>query len=334
MRVLVVPPGPRFSVADVHNGWVKALTQLCGEHNVRVSAFDDVMDFYDQALNALYPDRTFEDTARLANRALRADIYDWWPDLIVVVSGFFIPPSVMELIASRGHKIVYLCTESPYEEDNQLRLSDFATLTVLNDPTHLDRYERAIYLPHAYDPDIHKPGPPEPEASSDFCFVGTGYPTRIDFFEQVDWSGIDAAFGGNWQQLTDDSPLNPFLVHEKRHCTDNTDAVRLYQNTKASANIYRQEAMRPELAKGWAMGPREVELAATGCFYLTEPRPENRQVLPMIPTFVGPDDFGEQLRWWLAHDKERERVAAEARAAIADRTFTNHARVLLGLVDS
>jgi spore maturation protein CgeB len=81
------------------------------------------------------------------------------------------------------------------------------------------------------------------------------------------------------------------------------------------------------------MGPREVELAACGAFYLTEPRCENREVLPMVPTVAGPEDFADKLRWWLAHDTERQAVADQAREAIADRTFLNSARKLLQIVN-
>ena len=81
------------------------------------------------------------------------------------------------------------------------------------------------------------------------------------------------------------------------------------------------------------MGPREIEMAATELFYLRDPRPEGNQVLPMLPTFDGPGDASEKLRWWLAHDAEREKMARQARAAVADRTFTSNARRLLQLLD-
>ena len=96
-----------------------------------------------------------------------------------------------------------------------------------------------------------------------------------------------------------------------------------------SANLYRAEAQEGDTGEGWAMGPREVELAACGTFYLTEERGENREVLPMVPTFDSPEDFGEKVRWWLAHPEAREQVAREAMAAIGDRTFENHAARLL-----
>jgi hypothetical protein len=82
------------------------------------------------------------------------------------------------------------------------------------------------------------------------------------------------------------------------------------------------------------MGPREVEMAACGLFFLRDPRGEGDEVLPMLPTFATPEDAGEELRWWLAHDTERDRVAARALEAVADRTFTRNAQSLLRVLDS
>jgi hypothetical protein len=75
-----------------------------------------------------------------------------------------------------------------------------------------------------------------------------------------------------------------------------------------------------------------VELAACGTFYLRDPRPESDELLPMLPAITTPGEFGEQVRWWAAHDTVRETAAAGARAAVADRTFTNHAARLLRLL--
>ncbi len=330
-RVMVVRPGPHFSVQDVSRGWTSALRQL----GCRVGDFnmDDRLDFYDKTLSHMVGEHEFLDVMRLVSKQIEAACYEFWPDIVFIVSGFFTPGELLAVMQNRGHKLVLLATESPYEDDNQLNLAPFCDLVLLNDPTNIHLYEElaeTIYVPHAYDPAVHfKQQNIDPEWVSEFCFVGTGYPSRVDFFEQVDWSGIDAAFAGNWQKVEEGSPLKPFLAHDQRFCLENTDAVDLYSATKASANVYRTEALRPELSKGWAMGPREVELAATGTFYLTEERGENREVLPMIPTFDGPGDFGDKLRWWLAHDKEREQVAEKAQAAIEDRTFINHARQVL-----
>jgi hypothetical protein len=77
------------------------------------------------------------------------------------------------------------------------------------------------------------------------------------------------------------------------------------------------------------MGPREVEMAACGLFFATEPRGENREVLPMLPTFTTPEEAADLARWWAAHDTQRDDVAAAAQAAVSGRTFTNHAAKVL-----
>lgn len=342
MRAVLCRPGPSFSVQDVANGWLGGLRSVGVD--VCDYRFDHRLIFYGQASvpKGNGKGRRYrralsdEDAVRLAAKGLEVSCYEWWPDVVVIVSGFFVPPEQYELMRSRGHKVVLLCTESPYEDAAQLAKAPYADLVLLNDPTHLAEF-RAVnpnthYLPHAYDPDVHHRREPHPDYVSDFCFVGTGYPSRTAFFEAVDWSGIDVCLGGNWQATDESSVLRKFLAHDIAECVDNDVAVQAYSSTKASANFYRRESETPELAHGWSMGPREVELAAVGTFYLTEARGENRDVLPMVPTFEGPDDFAERLRWYLAHDDERERIAAAAQAAIAERTFANNARALLSLL--
>jgi spore maturation protein CgeB len=204
----------------------------------------------------------------------------------------------------------------------------------VNDPTNLDRFRdvnrSSHYIPHAYDPAIHRRSPPTPAYAGDFGFVGTGYASRVEFFEKVDWSGISVRLAGHWGALDDDSPLDEFLVHPRTECFD--DTIDLYSSVKVSANLYRREAQRDELAEGWAMGPREVELAACGTFFLRHPRGEGDDLLPMLPTFTEPAEFGDLLRWWLAHDTQRDTAASQARAAVADRTFSNHAQQFLRLL--
>ena len=53
---------------------------------------------------------------------------------------------------------------------------------------------------------------------------------------------------------------------------------------------------------------------------------------PTFPASGTPEAFSEALRWWLAHDAERDAAALQARLAVADRTFDNTARRLLDLI--
>ena len=85
MRVLVVRPGPHFSVADVSRGWVNGLKQ-CGV---------DVVDFnLDDRLNLFASTyvkqkkryrRAFdaESAVRLAVQSLETALYEFWPDVVL-----------------------------------------------------------------------------------------------------------------------------------------------------------------------------------------------------------------------------------------------------------
>jgi spore maturation protein CgeB len=191
-------------------------------------------------------------------------------------------------------------------------------------------------MPHAYRPDVHYPrsGPRDPELASDLVFIGSAFASRKAFFEAMDLDGIDVLIGGaDWGALEPGSPLIGFVgtIQGAPDCVDNPQAAGLYRHAKAGINFYRREAEEDAIA-GVAMGPREVEMAACGLFFLRDPRPESDETFPMLPSFTSPGDASEKLRYWLARDREREEAAAKARAAIEGRTFSNSARRFLQLV--
>jgi spore maturation protein CgeB len=340
MRILAVRPGPAFSVQDVHDGWVYGLRAAGAEvvdynHDARI-------EFYARAAHEK-PDGTFQlalDPQRavsMALNSLHAVCYQYRPDVVLCTSGFYLVAGYLDVIRAHGSKVVILHTESPYEDDAQVKRAAHADLNIINDPTNLDGFRatgRTYYLPHAYRPDRHYPRTTwAPEAASDVCFVGTAYPSRIAFLNAVDWTGIDLALAGNWQWLAPESPLRKHVAHDIEQCCDNEQTAELYAATQLAFNLYRREANAPELVQGWAMGPREVELAAMGVFFLRESRGESDALLPMLPTFDGPDEFGSLMREWLPRDKQRGQCAELARAAIANRNFVFHARQLLAWLD-
>lgn len=345
MRFMVVHPGPSFSVHDVFVGAVEALRDL--GQQVATYQLDDRLSFYDAALfetGAKGPNGeigirkavTHEAAVVMAANGLLSAAMQWWPDVVLGISAFFTPPAMLDLLRARGMKVFLWHTESPYQEEEQFRRAAHADLNLVNDPTNLEEYRQfgpAAYMPHAYRPSVHHPGPVDPALASDLAFVGTGFDSRIAFLEAMDLEGVQVLLAGQWQQLTEASPLRRYLAHDPEECTDNEQTASIYRSARMGLNLYRREAERPDLAEGWAMGPREVEMAACGLAFLRDRRPEGDEVLPMLPTFDGPEDATDKLRWWLAHDEHRGIAADQARAAIADRTFHTNIKQLLRLLD-
>ena len=334
MRALVVNPGPNFSVADVARGWARGLADLGVD--VRTFELDKLLDYFAYA----YTDRNGEivkahtetEAIQLAAGQIKAACYDWWPDLVLVVSGFFMYPQLIDIMRDRHRHVVLLCTESPYEDEAQLQKAAWYDGVVLNDPTNLDAFAEvcdgpALYAPHAYDPAVHYRAPAKRHA--DVSWIGTCYPSRAAFLEQVDWSGLDVSFGGNFKDAPES--LLRFVGHEPEDCVDNDVTAEVYRGSLASFNIYRAETngQLSDSADGWAMGPREVEMARCGLWFARQSRPESDEVFPMLPTFSDPQELGDQLRWAIANPEARMMAVERAFAAVEGRTFPNNARALL-----
>ena len=332
MRVLLVEPGPAWSVQDVANGWRKGLRE--NGCQVGVVNLEHHLTFFDKA-HFDNGDGTFRKAMTsdvaigTAALGIHAAAFEIRPDVAIIVSGFYVPQKTYDLLRAHGVTLVQVFTESPYEDDKQLQRAHFADLNVVNDPTNIEVFEHiapTVYLPHAYDPALHRPGPVSHDLRSDFAFCGTGFPGRIEFFEAVDWTGIDAAFAGFWGDTRPDSIIRKFIVHDLDECFDNADTTDLYRSARLSANVYREPT-------GWAMGPREVELAAIGTPFLRESRGEGDEVLGFLPRFTDPGDFTDQMRYLLAHDDLRLALGRRCREAVADRTFAANAAHLLRLLD-
>lgn len=326
-------------------GWREALTEL-GEQ-VHVFNTNDRLTVYDNlAIETGNTDReirefrkafTRDQVISLSMEPLLAAAMAGWPDVVMFVSGFFVDWHVPAILRARGIKVVFLCTEAPYEDPRQLELAPHADVTLLNDPATKSVYEAVCdtvaYSPHAYRPRIHHPRP-DVKTSFDLVFAGTGYDSRIEFFTGMGLRGLKVALGGNWTQLPARSQLRKYLLHRQRECLDNEQTAQLYASGRAGINFYRREHGDGATNEGWAVGPREIEMAACQLFFLRDHRPEGDELFPGLPTFDDAQTAGELLRWSLKNDKLRQRGAAAAWEAIADRTFTSNAKMLLRLLDS
>jgi len=283
---------------------------------------------------------------------LYRELYLFWPDVVFFVSAFYVQAPMLQVIRTRKHKVVMLHTESPYQDEEQMLRGQFADLNLLNDPANISAWQDldvpVAYMPHAYDPDVHYPLSPR-RYDCDFTFIGTLFRSRAEFFSRMDFTGISAAFGGSgWDLAMHDYPelvtkvvdrdngyqLVDYLGHPLDHCVDNSETADAYRVARTGINFYRRESEDEHKGKGWAMGPREVEMAACGLFFLRDPRPESDDVFNgILPAFSSPEEASDLLHYWARHDGEREKAAHLARLAVADRMFDNNARKALDLME-
>jgi len=263
--------------------------------------------------------------AQMATKGLFESCYTFWPDVIFFISAFFQTNNSLHILRKRGHKIVMLHTESPYQDDEQMQRGAYANLNILNDPTNIEQWGElgpVAYVPHSYDSDVHFPKFPR-EYETDFAFVGTAFLSRLKFFSQMNFDGISMVLGGNgWDSVPPEyQHLWKYLGHRPDQCVDNTEVADQYRHTKIGMNLYRQEGEEAQQGKGYSMGPREIEMAACGLFFLRDSRPESDDVFGMLPKISSPAEAEELIRYYLKHEKQREKLADQAYEAVKDYTF-------------
>ncbi len=339
MRWLACQPGPAYSVQDCHNGWVEAL-RAAGEKVLDYPLGDWITFFGAAQIRAGTGDYrqafTGDQAYEAAADRLAAALYKTRPDVLFLTSGFFLPLPLLDTARRDGVKVVLLCTEQPYELTRELEIAEHSDIALLTDPTTIGHFANvcaAVHQPHCYRPSVHHPGPADPTLEADLAFVGTGFPSRVEFFEAMKLDGLDVMLAGNWQDLAEDSPLRKHIVGGPEECLDNARTAEVYRSMRVGLNLYRREAEAEDLVQGWAVGPREIEMAACGGFFLRDSRPEGDALFPSLPIFRSADEAGEQLRWWLAHPQARADAAAKAREAVLDRTFDHAAARLLRLIE-
>lgn len=316
MRVLFVWPGVRVSIWDVGTGYRKAFAQILGEESISDYFLDRRFAYHRRAL----PEERQADIAlisKMATENVVSEALYFNADLVFIVSGLNFHSAGLWLLEKARIPTAVLLTESPYEDEYQREWlsSAVAPRVFTNDRFSAEAYGWT-FVPHAYDPDVHKPVATAKE--SDVLLVGTGWPERQAFLERVDWTGIRLCLMGVWPTMTPTSPLWPFLTQEQ---VKNDELARLYSTSKICLNFHRASTT------ALSLGPRAYEIAACGAFQLCDARADLSTVFgSSVPMFTTPEDLGQQIRFYLSNDIVRHRLAKASRAAVEKHTF--HARAV------
>lgn len=362
MKVLLVHPGASWSTADVEAGLRYGL-ELNGVHvvqypldgmlkksasflyfsyreKVKAAARKAKADGADvaAATAAIVPpstgDMVYQASERVMAWALRYQV-----DVVLVVSAMVLHPDAVILMKRAGLRVVVLFTESPYDETPELKMAALVDGGWTNERASVERF-RAVnsnmgYLPHAWHPERHRVEPGDPNVHShDVVFVGSGFPERVEWFNAIDWRGIDLGLYGTWKGQGLKPSLRRCIKGEE---VDNALAAHLYRRAKVGLNMYRTsqgwggQHAKPLTLTPESLSPRAYELAACGVFHLSQPRAEVTEIFgDLVPTFHSPQDAGDLIRRWLSDPDGRARHAAQLPACVAESSWAHRARTVIG----
>ncbi len=195
---------------------------------------------------------------------------------------------------------------------------------------------RAIYLPTACDPVVHRPlsaeeiGEPS-RWGSQLSFVGAGYNNRQQMFASL--ANRDFKIWG-----TEWSSMPPFdhLVQEGGRRIAPEEYVKIFNASPINLNLHSSSERDGVEPNGDFVNPRTFELAACGAFQLVDNRtlmPEVFEVGPEMVTFADLQELESKADYYLAHPAERRATADASRArALRDHTYERRLESMLGYI--
>jgi len=346
LRVLLVHPGASWSTADVYDGLNYGLK--C--HGIEVIPYrlDLRIESSQKALHQLWrtkkrdqPDLPKPNSSDILyhagvgalEMALRKGV-----DVVLIVSAMLWHPDIALMMKRAGLRVTVLFTESPYDQEHELKIAGMVDGCWTNERTSLAAF-RAVnpqsgYLPHGWHPGKHfiSARPIGELPSHDVVFVGSGFSERVTWFNSIDWTGIDLGLYGTWKGLGLKPQVKKCIKGDQ---VTNEMAASLYRRAKIGLNLYRTR-------KGWgrtaqrithaeSLSPRAYELAACGVFHLSEDRAEVREVFgDLVPTFSTPLEAAALIRLWLNDPAGRARVAEQLPGRVAESSWTQRAATVIG----
>ena len=322
MRILLVWAASAWSVRDVTTGFRGAL--LRAGHEIRDYRLDNRLEL----MARTFPKEMQQEyeISRMATENVLAEATYHHADLVLVISGLMFHEVGLWLLQHYQIPTAVVLTESPYCDEAQgAWLSRYPAVTVFTHERTSAARRGWHYLPHAYDPDVHRPVDPDFDEACDVLLVGTGWPERQRLLEAIDWTGINLKLRGLWPDMTPESPLAQFYVEG---CVNNAELPRAYAAAKIALNPYRQGDDAESL------NPRAYELAACGVFQMSDYRAESAALFGVtVPTYRDAAELEALIRYYLAHDDERRSKAEAARAFVQGQTFDRRVSDLMTVLE-
>ena len=345
MKILLVHPGATWSTADVWWGISGAL-ERAGVEVVHI-ALDGRLEFAARFMNFLYrrhqgrlPRPTVNDMVYMASSGIIERALRFMPDWILIVAGSNLHPDALVLLQRARMRIATILTESPYQFEQEVELAKRSNVVFTNERTSVETFrpycERVHYWQHAIDGNRHLGSSDIPDIPAhDVVFVGTGFIERVNLLRAIDWTGVDLGLYGEWSLLGSRNWLRRYV---KGKLIANEKAVALYHQAKIGLNLHRtsveydrETEHRPEAE---SMNPRCYELAAAGCFFISDWRAEMDDVFgDLVPTFRTAQEAGSLIRYYLKHDEERKTIAAQLPDLVREETFDERIVDLLSILE-
>ncbi len=262
---------------------------------------------------------------------LHKTIRDYRPDMLLVVHGSRTPMQLVRYARSLGITTVLWLVEDPYEIDfhrgSMVNAFDFV-FTNERQAVYEYSHPRVTYLPWCCNPRIHKKMNVTDTYRSDLCFVGMGFPNRVQILNSIApfLKHLNVKLIGEWNRWEKLHPdLRDFVLPV---VNDFREVLKYYNGAKINLNIHRDPINPPSgNTQGvMATSPNDRAFAIAGCggFQMVDRlRPDLwdcfQDEKEMI-SFSDPDDLARKIESYLSKPELRFLIGGESQ----NRVYRDH----------
>jgi len=277
-------------------------------------------------------------------KRLSTKLASFRPDFILVFRGYRLPTAAVQQLRKSQVPFGIWVVDDPYRLKTHEQLVKPYPFVFTQDSGSVSFYrsmgKKAFHLPLAVNPAKYRPVRVPAKYRSDICFVGSAFPVRLHFFDQMTPFLLKKRFiiiGQWWERLKN--------YHKLKHRIRNqpippSEVVKYYNGAKIVLNIHRTHNDRRDNHLNLpACSPnnRTFEIAACRSFQLLTCRRDlKRFYVPgqEMVCFQNIQDLKRKINYYLSHDDERNRIAVKSyQRTLRDHTYHVRLRYLLHLLD-
>jgi spore maturation protein CgeB len=275
---------------------------------------------------------------------LYSRIRSFRPNVILSFRGSGLPASVVTKLRAFHAPVGVWTVDDPYRLKTHEQLVRPYRFVITQDSGSVSFYKRlgkpVFHVPLAVNPEKYRPLAVPDKYRSDICFVGSAFPIRLNYFDAMTpllLSKKTIIIGQWWDQLKNYNKLRSCIHNEP---IPPAEVVKYYNGAKIVLNIHRTNNDRkdnPLNIPAYTPNNRTFEIASCRAFQLTTWRRDLRLLYDVeneIAAFHNLKELREKIRYYLAHDDERKKMADRAyQRTLRDHTYVVRLRYLLHLLE-
>lgn len=264
------------------------------------------------------------------------------PHFVLVFKGSLVPPWALRELRQNGVYLInfypdvsVMCHGALIPQCLPLYDHIFTTKTFgIADMQALLKVRSAEFLPHGFEPGLHRPMRISREAlawiGADVSFIGTWSPKKTAYMETVAKMLPNMhirIWGGQWEKAGS-TVLQPLIMGHEIWGDLYPLAI---QCTKINIAILSE--IRKGASSGDLITARTFQIPACGGFMLHERTNELLEYYKEddeVACFTTPEELADKTQYYLSHEEERERIRlAGYKRCIADNSLVSRAEVIV-----